>query len=303
MKKTILIVTFAFTIAFGFSQEQSITICTENNGCELATVQMTKHEIDQILSKTNFLTIEKEAVILNLVECESSIEKNKTLQAIHESYGGKGTIKKRTHFDLKKYLFEKGCKACPNPTKRVSFNAKGDEFTGSAYCYINVQKEETFVPNDSWQQLYQGELGTMVLNTFMTKQQQTSYIIDPEGVKRKFTTPYGSSLETMGAEESNEKFKKNFKRTNNQKQFLNTNQTQYEYIGKDATGAALTMWLTPSEDVCLPKGKVVVTALFNLGYIAIDGITYMISEIEGSNFHIEVTGMELGSYSFDTSSY
>lgn len=303
MKKSILFLLVLFSCQIGYTQVQTITICTEKNGCEFAKVNLNKQQIDNILTKPNFLAKEKGAVILNLVECVSIIEKTKTIQAIHEAHGGKGKIKEKKNFDLKKYLFEKGCLVnCPNTTKRISFQASTDEFNGSGYYFHNIQAEESFMPNASWQQLYQGEMNEIVMNTYLKKNENTSYTI-AEGNKWKVKMPYGTIFNDLNDTSFSNQFRENFKKTGNKKQFLNTNDFQYEYLGKDADGKKMILWLGPGGNVCFANGIAIGAGFFNLGYLKIDGITYLVTELSGSNFHVKVTGIEEGSYSFDTSGY
>lgn len=286
-----------------YSQQQTITICSEKNGCEFAKVNLNKSQVDNILNKPNFLAREKGQVILNLIECISTIEKNKTPQAIHVAYGGKGTIKEIKNFDLKQYLINKGCLGCPNTTKRISFQATTEDFNGSGYYFHNIQKEESFMPNSSWQLVYQGEMGELVQNTYIKKNEHISYTIDTEGNKWKIKMPYGTIYQDLNETTFSAKFNKNFKKTGTKKKFLNTSEFQYEYIGKDGEGKTMKLWLGPSGNVCYPIGKTIVTGFFNLGYIVVDGITYLISEVSGSNFNVKVTGIEEGSYSFDPVGY
>ncbi len=306
MKNFIIYMLLAFISLKGFTQQkqqQTITICTENNGCELAKVNLSKSQIDNVLVKPNFMTKEKEIVVLNLIECMSIIEKKTAPQAIHEAHGGKGIIKERKNFDLKKYLLEKGCFAnCPNTTKRISFQGNADDFRGSGYYFHNIQAEESFLPNDSWQQLYQGDMNEIQMNTFIKKNEHISYTI-AEGNKWKIKMPYGTIFNDLNEASFSSKFHGNFKKTGNKKQFLNTSDFQYEYLGKDADGKKMTLWLGPPGSVCYPKGKAIATGFYNLGYIVVDGITYLITEISGSNFNVKVTGIEEGTYSFNTSGY
>ncbi|MVO10171.1 hypothetical protein GOQ30_13445 [Flavobacterium sp. TP390] len=303
MKKNILFLFILFLSQIGYTQVQTITICSENKGCEFAKVTLNKHQIDAILVKPNFLAKEKGVVILNLVECISTIEKNKTLQVIHEAHGGKGTIKEKKNFDLRKYLFEKGCLVnCPNTTKRISFEVITDEFNGSGFYFHNIQAEESFMPNESWQQLYQGEMNEVVMNTFLKKNENTSYTI-AEGNKWKVKMPYGTIFNDLNNLSFSNTFHAKFKKTGNKKSFLNTNDFQFEYIGKDAEGKKMVLWLGPGGNVCFANGKAIGAGFFNLGYLKIDGITYLITELSGSNFNVKVTEIEEGSYSFDTTGY
>ena len=65
MKKAITLVFLTFLSAIGYTQQQTITICNEKNGCEFAKVNLTKHQIDNILEKSNFLAKEKCSPKLN----------------------------------------------------------------------------------------------------------------------------------------------------------------------------------------------------------------------------------------------
>lgn len=304
MKRSIILLCYTLIYVSGYTQVQTITICSEKNGCEFAKVNLNKNQIDAILVKPNFLAKEKGAIILNLVDCISTIEKTKTIQAIHQAHGGKGTIKERKNFDLKKYLIEKACFFnCPNSTKRISFQASTDEFNGSGYYFHNIQAEESFMPNASWQQLYNGEMDGIIMNTYLKKNEHISYTIDSEGNKWKMKMPHGTVFEDLNEASFSTKFHKVFKKTGNKKKFLNTTEIQYEYTGKDAEGKKMILWLLPAGNVCYSQGKAIVTGFNNLGYIVVDGITYLIAELSGADLNVKVTGIEDGTYSFDTSGY
>ncbi|NCT08845.1 MAG: hypothetical protein GW772_02015 [Flavobacteriia bacterium] len=301
--KNIFLFLFYFTSFFhGFSQ-QVITICTQNNGCEFAKVNLTKSQIDDILGKPNFVVREKGVVIINLMDCVSTIEKNKIPQAIHEANYGKGIVKERKNFDLKKYLFEKGClKKCSNNTKKISFQIKSDEFNGSAFSFLNIKAEESFMPNESWQKMSQGEMVEGVLNTFIKKNKNISYFI-AEGKKWKVTTPYGAIFNDLNDPEFSALFHKRVTKTGNKKPFLKNGEIQYEYSTTDDEGNKMTFWLTLSKDVCFVNGKNIPAGFFNLGYILLDGITYLVTELSGQNLNIKIIDIEDGNYSFDTSGY
>ncbi|WP_111306869.1 hypothetical protein [Confluentibacter sediminis] len=140
------------------------------------------------------------------------------------------------------------------------------------------------------------------MNTFIKKNEHTSYTI-AEGNKWKIKMPYGTIFNDLNEASFSSKFHTNFKKTGNKKQFLNTKDFQYEYLGKDADGKKMVIWLGPSGNVCYPKGKAITIGFYNLGYIVVDGITYLITEISGSNFNVKVTGIEEGTYFFNTSGY
>ena len=301
--KNIFLLLFYFTTIFnGFSQ-QVITICTQNNGCEYAKVNLTKSQIDDILGKPNFVAREKGVVIINLMDCVSTIEKNKIPQAIHEANHGKGNVTERKNFDLKKYLFEKGClKKCSNTTKKISFQIKSDENNGSAFFFLNVKAEESFMPNESWQKMSQGQMIGGVLNTFIKNNKLISYTV-AEGKKWKLTTPYGSVFSELNDPEFSAQFRKRVTKTGNKKPFLKNGEIQDEYSTTDDDGNKMTFWLTLSKDVCFVNGENIPAGFFNLGYILLDGITYLVTELSGQNFNIKIIDFDDGNYSFDTSGY
>ena len=68
MKNLSLLILFLLVSKMS-AQTQIITICSEKNGCEMAKVNLTKSQMDNILEKPNFLVREKGEVILNMVEC------------------------------------------------------------------------------------------------------------------------------------------------------------------------------------------------------------------------------------------
>ena len=58
-----------------------------------------------------------------------------------------------------------------------------------------------------------------------------------------------------------------------------------------------------SKDVCFVNGENIPAGFFNLGYILLDGITYLVTELSGQNLNIKIIDFEDGNYSFDTSGY
>ena len=99
----------------------------------------------------------------------------------------------------------------------------------------------------------------------------------------------------------NEKrFKTDFKTGNTRKHL---NNTATEYTGKDGSGNTMSLWIMPVADVCLPAGKFDAFGFYNLGYISVDGITYLVTEMSGSGFQITMTGISDGSYNFNPTGY
>lgn len=143
----------------------------------------------------------------------------------------------------------------------------------------------------------------MTINSFFRDYQYISYVIDPEGKKWQMSMPIGTSVVNLKNDDWNsEYFKKNFKQTNERKPFLNTGRETVKYTGPCDMGQC-SFWLVPSDDVCLRADKFDAVAFWNLGYLNVDGVTYIVTEISGSGFLVKITGYENGSYNFNPSGY
>lgn len=281
-----------------------VAICQDNKGCEEATVRLTPEKINQLLAKPGLLNAADSASILVLDQCEAYLEDSLTMQQLHLRFGGNAKFIKRQVFDLEKYIKEKGCLRCPNTTKKISFRVTSPEFSGSGYFYANLQNGEAYMPNAAHHQLYGPEAAGMTVDAFFRNYQYVSYIIDPEGKKWKVDMPIGTSLGPPGKGDAiNEKiFKTQFRATGQKRKPLQTSLEQIEYTGQTDEGK-LTFWLAPALGVCLPPGKFDAWGFFNLGYIAVDGVTYLVAEISAAGFTAQVTGLEEGNYQFNTSGY
>lgn len=300
MKKGVFFILLAWN---SFAQEQIITVCSSKTGCVFAKVNLNKAQIDNILNKPNFLAKEKKAVILNLVDCVSTIEKNTTSQLLHQKFNGKGKIREIKNFDLKKYFSNKDC-GCSNTTKRISFQITSEGSITKGFYFHNLKAAESFMPNESYKEFYKGhELSALTNNSFIRKNQIISYIIDTEGNKRKAVIPHENTYKDITSVAFSDRFKKENKKTGNKKPFLNTKEFQYEYVSKDWDGNNLKLWIVLVPNTCFKKGQEVVSGFHGLGYFVIDGKAYLVSEVSSSYFTVKVTGIQEGSYSFTPVGY
>ena len=302
-------ISITFILLFLFvsvNAQQTIAICKEKYGCDIAKVNLSRTEIDQTLEKPNFLTSASKNVILVLNNCNSVIEDKRTIQQLHIAFGGKAIPKSVNQFYLKKYMIDKGCiSKCLNSIKRISFKISSPEFSGTGYSFINLKKGEAFMPNTAFQELYRGQEGfsAMVIDAYFRNYKYITYMIDPEGKKIKMDMKIGLSIGGMKDDKLNlAKWKKDFKLTGNKRKYLNTNDFQYEYVGNGDEGK-ITFWLVESKDVCLPTGKFDALGFWNLGYLGFDGKTYLVTEISGSAFKVIVTNVTDGNYSFNPVGY
>ncbi|SFH12512.1 hypothetical protein [Pedobacter insulae] len=306
MKNLILIFILLFTLT-ACSQEKKkselqIALCEKNKGCEIVITKLSENEIAQILKRPDLVTSAN--AILVIEKCDFRNESKLTMQQLHANYGGKGEPKRITDFDLENYLKKNQCLQCPNPTKKISVKISSPEFSGSSYFFISWDKKEAYMPNDAYQKLYGDELEGMTVDAFLRNHQYASYISHPEAGKIKNNMPIGMSVMNFGNDKENEaKFKRNFKATGKKRAHLNTADFQYEYLGKDDEGNQLVFWLGPSYDFCLPPGKFDALGFFNLGYLAVDGITHTVMEISGPAIKFQITAIGNGSYNFNPAGY
>ena len=161
------------------------------------------------------------------------------------------------------------------------------------------------MPNAAFQQLYKGQEGfsQMVIDAYFRNYKYITYMIDPEGKKVKMNMNIGISVGGFKNDKLNlAKWKKDFKATGKKRKHFNTTSYQYEYVGNTPEGK-LTFWLVQSGNVCLPAGKFDALGFWNLGYIAFDGKTYLVTELSGSGFKVEVTNITDGTYNFNPVGY
>lgn len=311
MKNTILLFTLFISLtACSQPQKGNLTIaqCETGTGCKEIITKLNITEIAQKLKRPDLATAFTEESVLVIENCDFRDEKKLTLAQLHTQYGGTGSPKKITDFDIEKYLKEKGCLSlsCPNATKKMSFyiNASGeDAFSGNGYFYLNLKAGEAYMPNEAFHQLYGSEAGDIIVDQFLRNGKMEQYMI-AEGKKYRHSMPIGTNISVIGADAINEKrFKEEFKETGNTRKHLNTNSIETEYTGKDDEGTMISFWIVPVQNVCLPKGKFDAFGFYNLGYISVDRITYLVTEISGSGFQMKITGIADGSYSFNPAGY
>ena len=272
-------------------------VCTEGKGCQAAVVQLSPQEIDRLLGKPNFLAASSGALLV-LNDCKSELaEANAT--AIHAEYGGTGIPKALPNFDLQAYLRSKGCLACPNTVKKISFTGKGEGVGGSSYFYINIRGAEAYMPNDAWQQLNAGgEGGDVLVDAFIRNDKMTQYIVDPEGGKHEMHLTTNS----FGSTEIIASFNRQFKPTGRTRKFFAGAGNEQEYKGY-VDGKETTVWLGPAYGVCLPPQLAATPAFWNLGYISVGGKTALVTQISGPDFDLKITSIGEGNYTFNPAGY
>lgn len=282
----------------------TIAICEKGKGCTEVLKKYDKNDIARILQRSDLFASLEEPSILVIEKCDFKDEHKLTIPQLHTQYGGKGEAKKIADFDLEKYLKQNQCLQCPNPTKKISVSISSSEFNGNSYFYYSWNKKEAYMPNDAFQKLYpSGEIeGT--IDAVFKDYQFITYINHPEVGKMKMNRPIGLSVFSFGKDKDNEaKFKTQFKKSGNKRPHFNTSDFDYEFVGKDDEGKPMTIWLGPAYDFCLPQGKFDALGFFNLGYIAVDGITYSLIEMSGSDYKAQITSIENGNYNFNTTGY
>lgn len=286
--------------------KQHLAICTEGKGCAFSEITIPAAEVDRLLGKSSFWTTASSDATLILEDCDSKKDEKQTLVEIDQSYGGAGKTVTLKKIDVEKYLQEKGCFACPNATKKMSFyiNASGeDSMSGNGYFYLNLKAGEAYMPNEVFRQLYGSEAGDIVVDQFIRNGKMEQYMI-AGGKKYYHFMPIGTNISLIKDDALNERrFKTDFSKTGKTRKHLNTNNVETEYTGKDDEGKIISFWIVPVQNVCLPPGKFDAFGFYNLGYISVDGITYLVTEISGAGFQIKLTGISDGSYNFNPEGY
>lgn len=285
----------------------TIALCEKGKGCKQIITKLHINEVAEKLKRPDLAVGFTEKSILVMEKCDFKNENKLTLLQLHTQYGGKGNPQKIADFDFEKYLKENGCLSnCSNSTKKIAFhiNTSGeDAISGKGYFYLNLKAGEAFMPNEAFQQFYGSEAKGMILDQFLRNGAMENFTI-AEGQKFRTKMPIGTNMAVIKNDALNEqRFKTDFKKTGNTQKYLNTTAIETEYKGKDDEGKTMSFWITPVADVCLPKGKFDAFGFYNLGYISVDGITYLVTKISGSGFEIKITGITDGSYNFSPAGY
>lgn len=294
------------TAASDKQPSQTVAICKAEAGCTFYKVQLTRTEIDRLLNRVNFFAPEPADAILVLNQCEPLIEKGATPASVHAKYGGSGDAAFGKGFDLKEYLNRNGCFAFPNKTKRIDFKAVADGESYQGYAYLNIRKGEAFMPDKSFQAMYPAAEGAVKVDAFLQHKVMKQYIVDPEGKKWVMDMPTGLTFGKASSPEEAEKlerFNEQFKKTGKRAPFLQSGFYAEEYTGTDDEGNAISIWLVTATDVMLPPEEHVVAGFYNLGYLQLNGITYLMCKLAGNGFSIEITGIRDEEYSFNPAGY
>lgn len=300
MKNILLI--WAILLCVQVNAQNKVVVCTDKNGCREGVLNISNAQVDELLQKQNFFKNAQPGDILVLNKCASEKESRLSVQELHQKFGGTGAPSGLASFNLRTYLSENGCVLCPNPIKKITYYIQSEEGGGNGYFFMNLNKGEAFMPDEAYKMMHR-EMDGMTINSFFRDYQYISYVIDPEGKKWQMSMPIGTSVVNLKNDDWNsEYFKKNFKQTNERKPFLNTGRETVKYTGPCDMGQC-SFWLVPSDDVCLRAGKFDAVAFWNLGYLNVDGVTYIVTEISGSGFLVKITGYANGSYNFNSSGY
>ena len=323
MKNLSLLILFLLVSKMS-AQTQIITICSEKNGCEMTKVNLTKSQTDNILEKPNFLVREKGEVILNMVECVSTIEKNTTPQQLHEKFGGKGTIKQISNFDLKRYLFDKACRPrCnfltdPNAGQQVNekiglngdytfnqkltFKIEHAEGNYTSNFYLNTKNGYSLIDNESMR-LFTGIEGEGEMNQILTSASDFhQYMSTAEG---KYALKFGAQNDSKyeQSQMASEDFFKNFQKTGNKKLIAGKFDSM-EYTGT-FEGVEMSVWLSCTDKILVDQNYTfVLTGYYGLGYIVNPaGETYLLTEIISDGVKIQLINVENVTKNFSGKTY
>lgn len=287
-------------------ETETVATCVAEAGCTFYSVDLTRAGIDKLLNKSDFFAAAKAGAVLALVDCTPVIEEDQSLESIDQKYGGAGEAKFGEGFDFKNYLLQHACLAFPNNTKRFDYTAvdKKEGKTMQGYSFLNIKDREAYVPNESFIKLLEDAEGIVQIDVFMRDRVMIQYIIDPEGnkweIRMDIGMTYGPSPEDV---DNLVHFNQHFKKTGKRARFLQTALYSEEYAGKDAEGAPMNIWLVPSTDVILPPEEFAMVGFLNIGYLQLDGVTYLMHKFTSSLFDVEVTQIQDGEYSFDSTGY
>ena len=292
-------------------EQRHIAICEETKGCEFAKLTLKASKVDELLRKNDFWTKASPKATLILVKCESLIDEERSLEEIHQAFGAKDYVEIKNKIDLGEFLKSQNCfqeiaeKSCPNKTKKITFSFKGEENNGTTFFYLNIEKDEAFMPEEAFVMMGMPSVdpdgGKISINQFIKRKGYIDNYVISGGKKVHSKIDMTSTINAEQEKLNYQRFLTDFTKTGNSRKFQN--ETELEYVGKDDQGSQINIWLVKSTDVCIPSDKFDIVGFYNLGYFSIDGETYLITELSGSNFQIKVTGLEDAEYSFDDSGY
>jgi hypothetical protein len=322
MKKLLF---FIFLAGNSYSQQQIITICSENNGCQFAEVILSKAQIDTILEKLNFLTNEKTAVILNLTNCVFTIEKNTTPQALHQKFGGKGIISQIKNFDLRKYRIDNACvsncnsKLIPNAgqqanikiglngnftfSTKFTFSMQSSEGSITTHFYLNTNNGYSLMDNEAMKKMTSENHGGELDQIMTSYADIYQYTKSPEG---NFSMKLGGKNDAILAstKKSSIDFFKRFKKTGAIKRMYGDFDSE-EYNGIDEEGNESSIWLSCSGSISVDKKVTYALSGFSgLGYVVNpQGETFLVTAIEGNDAQIKLINIEKQNASFSGKTY
>lgn len=295
------------TYAQDKTETKYLAICQQDKGCEFSEISMPASQVDKLLGKDNFLTSATSNATLILNKCESIIDEKQTLEAIDQMYGGSGNKVALKKIELENYLKENGCLvfSCANETKKISFQIETEGLSGNGYFFLNIKAGEAYMPNDAFQELFKNQnIGPLIIDQLIRNGKMENYVI-AEGQKYRVSQPIGINMNKVVENDAinAKQFQNDFKKTGRTRKHLNTSILETEYTGKDDEGRILNIWMIATNDVCLDSGKFDAHGFYNLGYISVDGVTYLITEMNGEGIQIKLTNKADGNYNFNTAGY
>ena len=171
-RRTLIFFILTLMCCANVDAQRKLLFCEEKKGCSIASTRLSAAELEAMFRQPNLLLNVDSNALLVINGCTASIEKDKTAQQVHQSFGGQGNPGRKLNADLRQYLSQKGCAGCPNNTQRISFLVKTTEHSGSGYFFANLQSGEAYMPNASFQQFYAGTegFGNMTIDAFFPRQ-------------------------------------------------------------------------------------------------------------------------------------
>lgn len=279
-----------------------IAVCEMNKGCVFASIDGHESEISSLLQQHNFSNGMDPNKIVVLEKCQTKVMDFFSRAFIDSLYGGKGKDTQIVMYDFKKHLIEHHCIQCPNVTKKINFSFidKIENVSGSTFQYINIQANESYMPNAACQMMTP-EAESATVDVLIRNNNIEQYII-VEGKKMKSILPY-SGIYPGNDKRAHDEFKKEFKPTGRTRASTFNTHQEIEYKGKASDNKVYTVWLLPVDDVCIESNRFSCVGMYTLGYIRIEHQTYLTTEWEGADFNLKVTQVSNGNYSFSPVGY
>ncbi len=308
MKKVLVALALFLVLACTSDEEvekvQYLAICEYGRGCTFSELLVDQRDVDVLLGKDHFWSKAGPEAILILEGCRAEVDEERTMEEIHREYGGSGGPEKVNPVDIGQYYSGLGCLACDTEVKKLSFRVESADINGDGYFFLNIKDRESYMPNASYQQFYKdvGGLENIVVDQRIKNNLLEQYIVGEDGGKYLYVLPLNHEYLTPVDPDFKEvEFKDAFKKTGQKRRDMGI--VEEEYLGQDVDGSELRFWLGIMPNICLDENQFSFVGMYGVGFVKIEGFTYLITEMSIPGYKLKVTEIVDGSYSFNPVGY